>query len=133
MVRRLRSVAWRPRARGDQAMMLEVVPAVRRLLPGLFTGARPTVACVCTTRPKYLVFDADAMQPTCIVEFGDSERLLRTERILSELAVRLPRRVAAPLACAVWRDGTYLHVHEGLQGGASFRLGEPRAGEAAWR
>jgi len=114
-------------------MMLEVVPAVRRLLPELLTGARPTVACVCTTRPKYLVFDGDPTQPACIVEFGDSARLLRTERILSELAVRLPRRVAAPLACAAWRDGTYVHVQEGLHGVPWFRLGDQIASDAAWR
>jgi hypothetical protein len=114
-------------------MMLEVVPAVRRLLPGLLNHARPTVACVCTTRPKYLVFDADAAQPACIVEFGESARLLRTDRILSELSSRLPHRVAAPLACAAWRGGTYVHVQEGLQGVPWFRVGDRIATDAEWR
>ena len=114
-------------------MMLDVVHVVRRLVPGLLQGARPSVACVCTTRPKYLVFDEDPDRPACIVEFGDADRLLRTDRILSELSLRLPLSVPASLCCTSWQNGTYVHVQEGLRGTPWFRVADRVAGAAAWR
>ena len=114
-------------------MMLDVVTAVRRLVPGLLKDARPSVACVCTTRLKYLVFDGDPDRPACVVEFGDADRLLRTDRILSELAPRLPLSVPASLCCTSWQNGTYVHVQEGLRGVPWFRVADRTAGAVAWR
>ena len=114
-------------------MMLDVVPVVQRLVPGLLKGARPSVACVCTTRPKYLVFDGDPDRPACVVEFGDADRLLRTDRILSELSPRLPLNVPASLCCTSWPNGTYVHVQEGLRGVPWFRVADRIAGAGAWR
>jgi hypothetical protein len=114
-------------------MMSEVVPAVRQLLPGLLSQSRPTVACVCTTRPKYLVFDRDPDRPACIVEFGAADRLLRTDRILSEISARMPLSVPASLCCSSWRNGTYVHVQQGLGGVPWFRVADRMAGASAWR
>jgi len=70
-------------------MMLDLVSVVDELLPGFLTSATPSVASVCTTRPKYLVFDDDPTRPACVVEFGEPERLIRIDRILRALRVKM--------------------------------------------
>jgi phosphotransferase family enzyme len=114
-------------------MMLDVVALVQRLLPGLLTTDHPSVASVCTTRPKYLVFDGDSTRPACVVEFGERDRLVRVDQILRELRTRMPSGVPASLCCTEWRNGTYVHVQEGLAGAPWFRLSEGIASETQWR
>ncbi|MEO8256571.1 MAG: phosphotransferase [Acidobacteriota bacterium] len=113
--------------------MLEIVALVNRLLPGLLQHSRPSVACVCTTRAKYLVFDGDPSRPACIVEFGDEERLTRTDHILSTLRSKMPPGgVADSLCCTSLPDGTFVHIQEGLPGVPWFRLSDSLATPAAW-
>jgi len=114
-------------------MMFDIVPLVERMVPGLVKSGRPSVACVCTTRPKYLVFDGDATRPACVVEFGDETRLRKTDRILSALSAAMPRgAVARSLCCAPWRDGLWVHVQEGLGGTPWFRLADEISTREAW-
>src|SRR5919108_4905192 len=104
--------------------MLEVVPLVRQLLPGLLQRGRPSVACIRTTRPKYLVFDNDSTRPACVVDFGPADRLLRVDRILSELHHRVLGGVPRSLCCSPWRDRMYVHIQEGLPGTPWFRVAD---------
>lgn len=113
-------------------MFVDVVPIVHQLVPGLLKHSRPSVACVRTTRPKYLVFDGDARRPACVVEFGDSERLLRIDSILTELHQRCPGAVPRPLVCAPWGSGA-VHIQEGLPGLPWFRLADSLPTVAAWQ
>ena len=114
-------------------MMLDIVSIVDELLPGLLTGANPSVASVCTTRPKYLVFDTEPTRPACVVEFGEPERLMRVDRILRALRVKMASGIPASLCCSEWQRGTYVHVQEGLPGAPWFRMAEGIASEAQWR
>src|SRR5262245_2476094 len=114
-------------------MMLDIVSIVRGLLPDLLTSANPSVASVCTTRPKYLVFDGDPSQPACVVEFGEPDRLVRIDRILRALRGRMSSGIPESLCCAEWRTGTYVHVQEGLAGAPWFRVSEGIVSEAQWR
>lgn len=112
--------------------MLAAVPAVRRLLPDLLHNPQPSVACVYTTRPKYLVFDESAEQPACVVEFGETERLSAVEKVLAELSPRLPHTVPMTLRCAHWQEGTSVHVQQGLPGIPWFRLSDRYTTPEAW-
>jgi len=115
-------------------MMFDIVPLVERVVPGLLKSGRPSVACVCTTRPKYLVFDGDATRPACVVEFGDETRLRTTDRVLSAVAAAMPRgTMARSLCCAPWRDGLWVHVQEGLGGTPWFRLADEMPTRDAWQ
>ena len=111
--------------------MLTIVSLVDELVPGLLQRDA-SVACVCTTRPKYLVFNDKAQQPACVVEFGPAERLIRVDRILSELHPRFPDGVARPLCCTSWRNGTYVQIQEGLAGMPWFRLSDGLVSAADW-
>jgi hypothetical protein len=113
--------------------MLEVVPLVRHLIPGLLQPGRASVACIRTTRPKYLVFDTDATRPVCVVDFGAADRLLRIDAMLSELHHRLPRGVPRSLCCSPWRGGIYVHIQEGLPGMPWFRLADGLSTPADWQ
>jgi len=113
--------------------MLAIVALVDQLVPGLLQDGGGGVACVCTTRPKYLVFNKKSRQPACVVEFGPRERLVRVDGILSELHRRFPDGVARPLACASWHNGTYVQIQGGLAGMPWFRLSDGLASAADWR
>ena len=41
--------------------------------------------------------------------------------------------IPASLCCGEWRNGTYVHVQEGLAGAPWFRVSEGIASEAQWR
>jgi hypothetical protein len=114
-------------------MLADVVPVVHQLAPGLLTSSHPSVAWIRTTRAKYLVFDADATRPVCVVEFGDAERLRRVHAILLELHRRCPGDVPRPLASAPWVAGTAVHIQEGLPGVPWFRLADSLPSADAWR
>ena len=113
--------------------MLAIVSLVDQLVPGLLQGGDASVACVCTTRPKYLVFNDKARQPACVVEFGPAERLVRVDGILTELHRRFPGGIARPLVCTSWRNGTYVQIQEGLAGMPWFRLSDGLTSAADWR
>jgi hypothetical protein len=112
--------------------MLDVVPAVHRLVPGLLTHAQPSVACVYTTRPKYLVFDGSPHQPACVVEFGDMQRLSQVQHVLGVLSPRLPGTVPASLRCAPWHAGGAVHVQQGLPGTPWFRISDSIRTAGQW-
>jgi Phosphotransferase enzyme family len=114
-------------------LMLEIVSLVDRLAPGLVQREDASVACVCTTRPKYLVFNRRSKQPACVVEFGPAERLVRVDGILSELHPRFPSGVARPICCTSWHNGTYVQIQEGLGGMPWFRLSDALASANDWR
>jgi hypothetical protein len=103
-------------------MLIDVVPIVRQVLPGLLTDPRPSVACVRTTREKYLVFDGNAARPACVVELGEEARLRHIDNIQVRLSARCPGAVAKPLACTAWGRGHVVHIQEGLAGLPWFRL-----------
>jgi phosphotransferase family enzyme len=113
--------------------MLEIVSLVDQLVPGLVQRDNASVACVCTTRPKYLVFNRKSKQPACVVEFGPAERLVRVDGILSELHPRFPNGVARPICCTSWHNGTYVQIQEGLAGMPWFRLSDRLATAADWQ
>ena len=114
-------------------VILEVVSVVRHVLPGLLQDATPTVACIRTTRPKYLVFDHNSSRPVCVVEFGPVDRLLRVHQILSELHNRVPGLVPRSLCYAPWQCGMYVHIEEGLAGVPWFRVSDRLTMTADWR
>jgi hypothetical protein len=113
--------------------MLEIVSLVRHLLPGLLQPGWASVACIRTTRPKYLVFEDDATRPACVVDFGAADHLLRVERILSELHHRIPGGVPRSLCCNPWHGKIYVHIQEGLPGMPWFRLADGLTTAADWR
>jgi phosphotransferase family enzyme len=113
--------------------MLDVVPAVRRLVPGLLTHPQPSVACVYTTRPKYLVFDGSAHHPACVVEFGDMQRLAQVQKVLDTLSPLMPGTVPASLGCATWEGGGAIHVQQGLPGIPWFRVSDGIRSPSAWQ
>jgi hypothetical protein len=113
--------------------MREIISLVDQLVPGLVQPEHASVACVCTTRPKYLVFNRRSRQPACVVEFGPAERLVRVDGILSELHPRFPSGVARPLVCTSWQNGTYVQIQEGLGGMPWFRLSDGLSSANDWR
>jgi len=106
-------------------MMLDIEPLVREVAPGLLSRRRASVACIATTRRKYLVFDGGMpAQPRCVVEYGDAERLLRTAHVLRTLSARLPGVVPAVVSCGPREDGSYVLIQEGLGGVPWFRVAD---------
>jgi Phosphotransferase enzyme family len=114
-------------------VILEVVPLVRHFLPGLLQPGPASVACIRTTRTKYLVFDTDATRPVCVVDFGGADGLLRIDAILSELHHRLPGWVPRSLCCSPWQGKMYVHIQEGLPGMPWFRLADGLTTAADWQ
>ena len=114
-------------------MLIDVVPIVRQLVPGILTHPKPSVACVRTTHQKYLVFDGDASRPACVLEIGDEKRLRRIDSILGSLHALCPREVPRPLACASWGPGTVVHIQEGLPGLPWFRLSDTLTTPERWQ
>ena len=113
-------------------MLIDVVPIVRQLVPGLLRHSRPSVVCVQATNQKYLVFDADPSRPACVVEMGDETRLRRIDGILTSLHALCPREVPRPLACTSWGPRTVVHIQEGLPGLPWFRLSDTLTTRPAW-
>jgi len=115
-------------------MILDIVPIVEKMAPRLLHGAEASVACVSTTRPKYLVFrhGRDAF-PVCVVERGESRRLTRTEHVLSTLSAALPGTVPAVISSGTASDGGFVLIQEGLPGVPWFRVADHMASESDWR
>jgi hypothetical protein len=115
-------------------MMLDIEPLVREIAPGLLSRNRASVACIATTRRKYLVFDGGLpAQPRCVVEYGDAERLTRTAQILRTLSAKLPGIVPAVVSCTPCPDGRYVLVQEGLGGVPWFRVADTMTSAGSWR
>jgi len=115
-------------------MILDILPLVREMAPGLLDAAGGSVACVSTTRPKYLVFrhGADAF-PVCVVERGESRRLTRTEHVLSTLSAAIPGTVPTVISCGPSRDSGYVLIQEGLPGVPWFRVADRMSHASDWR
>jgi aminoglycoside phosphotransferase (APT) family kinase protein len=115
-------------------MMLDIEPLVRDLAPGLLARKGASVACIATTRRKYLVFDAgDAGRPACVVEYGDRERLTRTAQVLTLLSGKLPGVVPAVLCCTPTDGGDYVLIQQGLEGVPWFRVADTVTSKDGWR
>lgn len=114
-------------------MMLDIVPLVDRLVPGLLKDGRGSVVCVCTTRPKYLVFDGEGSHPKCVVEFGTAARLTRTDRIMNQLGARIAGTVPASLYCGPIHNGTSVHIQAGVPGAPWFRVSDGITTREEWR
>lgn len=112
-------------------MILEVIEAVRHLAPGLLPETDASVACIQTTRPKYLVFGRNAMRPICVVQFGPEQELRRVHDILERLGPHLRGRLAQPLACGAWR-GTFAEIQSGLEGSPWFRMQQTCGSAIEW-
>jgi hypothetical protein len=113
-------------------LILTIPELVLQLVPQLFRGSPVSVACVRTTRPKFLVFGADGRRPACVVQFGPRHELERVHEIMGCLHARLPEMVAEPLVCQRWRDGTYVQIQTGLPGIPWFRLAHSFRSAGAW-
>jgi hypothetical protein len=113
-------------------MILEIPDLISDLVPGLLDGGPVSVACVRTTRPKYLVFGVDVDRPTCVVQFGPAEAVEREHQALARLHPTLPDLVAAPLACTEWREAVFVQVQSGLPGSPWFRLTDRVRSARGW-
>ena len=113
-------------------MLIDVLPIVREVVPGLLQHPRPSVACVRATHQKYLVFDGDASRPACVVELGDETRLRRIDAVLNALHPLCPREVPRSLACVSWSPGEVVHIQQGLPGVPWFRLFESLTTPRDW-
>jgi hypothetical protein len=103
-------------------MILEIPEIVSRLVPGLFRDEPVSVACVSTTRPKYLVFGTDRERPTLVVQSGPRHEMERVHAILTRLHALIPDVVAEPLACVPVAGNECVQVQSGLPGVPWFRL-----------
>lgn len=113
-------------------MILEVVGAVREIAPRMLPGGHASVACIQTTRPKYLVFGSDRRRPECVVEFGPEDELRRVHETLTRLEPLLPGLVPTPVACALWRDPLHVQIQGGLEGAPWFRLQQAFRTAGSW-
>ena len=105
-------------------MVTDIPRLVRDLVPLARSAGRMSVACVHTTRPKYLVFESDASRPSFVVQFGAGEQLARTHQALRHLHPQLPDMVAESLVCAPFKGDEYVHVQTGLAGLPWFRVAD---------
>jgi hypothetical protein len=113
-------------------VIFEIPDLINELVPGLVDGCHVSVACVRTTRPKYLVFGAATDRPACVVQFGPTDAMEREHHVLTSLHPVVPELVAAPLACAVWRGAFSAQVQSGLPGVPWFRLTDRIRSAQAW-
>ena len=113
-------------------MILEIPEMLREIAPGLPVGGTPSVICVRTTRPKYLIFGDRADYPVAIADFGTKGELEQLHRILSRIHRKAPDLVAEPIALAPWKNGLYVHLQSGLAGTPWFRIGEALRSLAQW-
>jgi hypothetical protein len=113
-------------------MMLDVPCLVRDLVPRAPSIGEMTVACVHTTRPKYLVFAGHAQRPAYVVQFGRGEDLQRTHRALLRLHARVGHAVPESLVCTSLGDGGYVHIQAGLAGLPWFRVADRCRDRTDW-
>jgi hypothetical protein len=113
-------------------MVLDIPHLVRDLLPGTRSIERMSVACVHTTRPKYLVFAGNCSRPAYVVQFGPVEQMERTHQALMRLHARLPDAVAQSLVCARVGVDECVHIQSGLGGFPWFRVADLCRGRADW-
>jgi hypothetical protein len=119
--------------RREKTLILEIPSLVRRLVPDLFKGSDlPSVICIRTTRPKYLVFNNDPQRPACIAQFGAKDELERLHKILSRLHGKEPDLFAEPLLLSPWRDNIYIHLQIGLPGMPWFRVTDRHRSHTDW-
>jgi hypothetical protein len=105
-------------------MLLEIPHLVRDLIPRARSIEAMSVACVHTTRPKYLVFAADNRRPAYVVQFGPGDQMERTHHALVRLHPRLPDVIAQPLVCAKIGADEYVQIQAGLPGLPWFRVAD---------
>jgi hypothetical protein len=113
-------------------MVIDIPRLVRDLIPLTRSIERMSVACVHTTRPKYLVFAADARRPAFVVQFGAGEQMERTHQALLRLHPLMPDAVAESLVCARLAADECVHIQTGLAGLPWFRVADLCRGRADW-
>lgn len=113
-------------------MVIDIPRLVRDLIPLTRSVERMSVACVHTTRPKYLVFASDAGRPAFVVQFGAAEQLERTHRALRHLHVQLPDAVAESLVCTRFSARECVHIQTGLAGLPWFRVADLCRDRTEW-
>lgn len=113
-------------------MVIDIPHLVRELIPLTRSIEGMSVACVHTTRPKYLVFAADPQRPAFVVQFGPGAQMARTHHALLRLHARLPDVVAESLVCAEINGGDCVHIQTGLAGLPWFRVADICASRADW-
>jgi hypothetical protein len=113
-------------------MVTDIPRLVRDLIPLTRSIERMSVACVHTTRPKYLVFASDPRRPAFVVQFGTGAQLERTHRALLHLHARLPDTVAESLVCAPFSASEHVHIQSGLPGLPWFRVADLCQDRADW-
>jgi Phosphotransferase enzyme family len=113
-------------------MVTDIPRLVRDLVPLARSAERMSVACVHTTRPKYLVFESDASRPSFVVQFGVAEQLERTHHALRHLHAQLPDVVAESLVCARFSAQECVHIQTGLAGLPWFRVADLCRTRADW-
>src|SRR5918999_1521769 len=114
-------------------MLLDIPHLVRDLVASSRSIEGMSVACVHTTRPKYLVFAADARRPAFVVQFGPGEQMERTHDALLRLHERLPDAVAESLICARVGADECVHIQSGLAGLPWFRVADLCRSREDWQ
>jgi hypothetical protein len=113
-------------------MLLDIPPLVHNLVPGAHPVDAMSLACVHTTRPKYLIFTGDSRRPAYVVQFGPGGELQRTHRTLTRLYAHIPDAVAESLVCASVGEDEYVHIQTGLPGTTWFRVADNCHSRADW-
>ena len=113
-------------------MVIDIPRLVRELIPLTRSVERMSVACVHTTRPKYLVFGPDPCRPAFVVQFGPGEELQRTHEALLHLHARLPDAVSESIVCTPFNAGESVHIQSGLPGLPWFRVADLCHDRADW-
>jgi hypothetical protein len=113
-------------------MLLEVPGLVRELVPEARAIESMSVACVHTTCPKYLVFEADDSRPAFVVQFGPKDQLERTHRTLARVHACVGDIVPQPLVCAPAGMDEYVQIQTGLPGLPWFRVADRCRSRADW-
>lgn len=112
-------------------MILEVADAVSHVAPGLVPAGGASVACIQTTRPKYLVFGSSDTRPICVVQFGPETELRRLHSILERLEPRYRGHVPRPIVCGPWQ-GTWVQIQSGLGGVPWFKVRQDCTSVVGW-
>jgi hypothetical protein len=113
-------------------MVIDIARLVRDCIPPTRSIERLSVACVHTTRPKYLVFADDPCRPAYVLQFGPGEELERTHRALLHLHPRIPDTIAESLVCTRLNAGESVHIQSGLPGLPWFRVADTCHARADW-
>ncbi len=95
-------------------------------------GPAPSVVCIRTAEPKYLVFGRDTDAPAYVLQCGPRDALIRVHDITAALSEAMPGRLPEPLALVPGANGTWILVQRGLPGTPWFTLKHRVRTKAQW-